>query len=249
MKSRWLDIFAENKVLVCTAAVLEHCPSKGYITMQQINLLIFDEAHHAKKHHTYARLIKDFYLSASTDHRPRIFGMTASPIDAKSDVNQAASELEAILHSKIATTKDMSLTDAVKRPKEEILEYPALNLPYETRLLQAVKARYGHIEVFQRFFDRCPAIARELGSWCADQYLVSKLSQRRLRTYETAVERRFRNRTQQDSVPERDRQLAEVKAAISFMEAEHSKLETSAIEPSSLSSKVMILKDYLDPAI
>lgn len=42
--------------------------------------------------------------------RPRIFGMTASPIDAKTDVVLAAQELETVLDSKIATTLDMSLT-------------------------------------------------------------------------------------------------------------------------------------------
>lgn len=54
-KSRWLELFATNKVIVCTAAILASCLSKGYITMKEINLLIFDEAHHAKKNHDYAR--------------------------------------------------------------------------------------------------------------------------------------------------------------------------------------------------
>lgn len=59
--------------------------------MRQINLLIFDEAHHAKKSHAYSQIIKDFYLKEQ-DHsqRPRVFGMTASPVDAKVDVVRAA---------------------------------------------------------------------------------------------------------------------------------------------------------------
>lgn len=40
---------------------------------------------------TMSRIIKDFYLSEN-DHtkRPKIFGMTASPVDARVDVIQAA---------------------------------------------------------------------------------------------------------------------------------------------------------------
>ena len=40
---------------------------------------------------TLDRIIKDFYLTESDlSRRPKIFGMTASPVDAKVDVVQAA---------------------------------------------------------------------------------------------------------------------------------------------------------------
>lgn len=54
-KSRWLKLFAENRVIVCTADILSLCLSRSFVTMKQINMLIFDEAHHAKKNHAYAR--------------------------------------------------------------------------------------------------------------------------------------------------------------------------------------------------
>lgn len=54
-KSKWLKLFTENKVIVCTADILWLCLSRGFTTMKQINLIIFDEAHHAKKNHAYAR--------------------------------------------------------------------------------------------------------------------------------------------------------------------------------------------------
>lgn len=53
--SKWLEMFAENKVIVCTAEILFQCLSHSYLSMKQINLLIFDEAHHTKKNHNYAR--------------------------------------------------------------------------------------------------------------------------------------------------------------------------------------------------
>ena len=76
-------------------------------------------------------IIKDFYLPETDEtNRPRVFGMTASPIDAKADVTQAANELETLLHSRIATTQDMSLTDAAKRPEEKLLRYASLAQPF-----------------------------------------------------------------------------------------------------------------------
>ena len=42
---------------------------------------------------TRYRIIKEFYVPCIPAHRPKIFGMTASPVDAKVDVIQAAKYL------------------------------------------------------------------------------------------------------------------------------------------------------------
>lgn len=54
-KETWAKHFKENMVIVCTAEILHQCLGHSFITIDQINLLIFDEAHHAKKNHAYAR--------------------------------------------------------------------------------------------------------------------------------------------------------------------------------------------------
>ena len=54
-RDTWLPMFTENVVIVCTAEILHQCLMHSFITLDQINLLIFDEAHHAKKNHVYAR--------------------------------------------------------------------------------------------------------------------------------------------------------------------------------------------------
>jgi endoribonuclease Dicer len=90
-KQVWDDLFAKNHVIICTPDILKNCLNCSFISMRRINLLIFDEAHHAKKGHAYAQIIKDFYMPDLDEKlRPRIFGMTASPVDAKVDVRQAA---------------------------------------------------------------------------------------------------------------------------------------------------------------
>ncbi|EEP80388.1 predicted protein [Uncinocarpus reesii 1704] len=51
----WAKHLANNMVIVCTAEVLHQCLLHSFVKMENINLLIFDEAHHAKKDHPYAR--------------------------------------------------------------------------------------------------------------------------------------------------------------------------------------------------
>ena len=61
-KEKWKNIFAENMVVVCTAEILYQCLMHSFISMDEINLLIFDEAHHTKKNHAYARRVFDIFL-------------------------------------------------------------------------------------------------------------------------------------------------------------------------------------------
>lgn len=54
-KAVWDKHFEDNMVIVCTAEILYQCLMHSFISLDRINLLIFDEAHHAKKNHAYAR--------------------------------------------------------------------------------------------------------------------------------------------------------------------------------------------------
>lgn len=77
-------------------------------------------------------------------------------------------------------------------------EYSALAKPSDSKLFQLAKARFGHITVFRGAFDKWSTIARELGNWCADQYLIDTLSEKRLRKYEMKVEQKFRGEFARD---------------------------------------------------
>ena len=53
----WKNQLEKYLVIVCTAEILNHSLLNGHIRIDQINLLIFDEAHHTKKEHPYARYV------------------------------------------------------------------------------------------------------------------------------------------------------------------------------------------------
>lgn len=217
-KAVWDQHFSENKVIVCTADILLQCLSRSFINIPQISLLVFDEAHHTKKNHAYARIIKDYYLEEpDLKKRPRVFGTTASPVDSKSDVKQAAIELETLLHSRIATATDLSFQQALKRKDERILTYAPLKPPFDTEFLGATKARFSHVKVFQKVFNMAKETAAELGPWCADHYLVDALAEKKLRKYEALVERNFHAYSVGRPVSDLDKEIAEVRKASDYV--------------------------------
>ena len=74
--------------------------------MQDMRLLIFDEAHHAVKRHPYCMIMREFYHQAPRSERPRIFGMTASPVNirahhATEKIRLTIAELEDNLDAKV----------------------------------------------------------------------------------------------------------------------------------------------------
>ncbi|KXJ85785.1 RNase3 domain-containing protein [Microdochium bolleyi] len=165
----WQKQLDENMVIVCVGAVLQKCLHRSYISMEQINLLVFDEAHHAKREHPYARIITDFYASSKALRLPRIFGMTASPVDAKTDFDQAASELEGLLHSKIATVGDPSLLkSSICKAEEHTVEYNIPFDPFDTALSQRLQPLLGSIRAADKLFVYAKLCTAELGPWCAD---------------------------------------------------------------------------------
>lgn len=173
-KEDWDGHIRDNMVIVCTAQILLDLLGSGLISMDQINLLIFDEAHHTKKGHPYARIVRDHYMRVKTD-RPRILGMTASPVDSRTgDLKLAALELEATLCSRIATISDEALAkENEKRQQiERVVYYAPLLQPEEagTDLWQTLSESFGLITEFSSHLEASQDVCSILGPWCADHY-------------------------------------------------------------------------------
>jgi endoribonuclease Dicer len=218
----WQDHFTHNMVIVCTAEVLVQCMMHNFISMSQINLLIFDEAHHAKNNHPYARIMKDYYThEQDVSKRPRIFGMTASPVDVRglsSDhIKEAASDLETLLHAKIATiTEDALVANSISRPKEIIAIYARLQDEYETPLHQKIKARFGDVPAFEKLFLASKRHGSELGRWASDMYWSFAFADEQSRKLQNREYLRH-NKTNQDDVRLWDSKLERLKEAAEFV--------------------------------
>lgn len=172
-KEHWAQALEKNEIIVCTAAILQKCLSQEFITISRINLLIFDEAHHAKKNHAYARIVKDYYLrEPDTDKRPRVLGMTASPVDGKTDVKAAATNLEYLLCSDIATVSSGRLTEELgQKGHEEIkIPFPQLEHQQDTDLMRKMGSLLEADVILDRYVKFAKSCLLELGPWCADRF-------------------------------------------------------------------------------
>ncbi|XP_011623569.2 endoribonuclease Dicer homolog 2 isoform X1 [Amborella trichopoda] len=112
---KWKEQLQMYEVLVMTAQILldnlRHC----FFKLEMIKLLIFDECHHAKGRSPYACIMKEFYHREYplNSRIPRIFGMTASPVNSKGLDSQQGygnkiQDLETLLNSKVFTTVEES---------------------------------------------------------------------------------------------------------------------------------------------
>jgi endoribonuclease Dicer len=115
------------------------------------------------------------YYPRWEDERPRILGMTASPVDtSKADVRIAAMDLEEILCGKIATISDEAMggfrdnRDETERTEcYEKLEDPEHS---KTNLWEAISRCIGRNPQFKAHLSFTRDASSVLGTWCADRY-------------------------------------------------------------------------------
>ncbi|PLB42079.1 putative RNA helicase/RNAse III [Aspergillus candidus] len=235
----WREHFKNNMVIVCTAEILNQCLLNAFFKIEQINLLVFDEAHHTKKEHAYARIIRDSYLKTPIANRPRIFGMTASPIDTKGDIIAEAMRLETLLDSKIATTSKLTLMrQVVSRPIEITWEYDRLGLPFQTDLHKLVESRFGDVASLEPILRFSLQASSELGIWCADRVWQHALSDETLPRLEGKIKV-----AQGDAFSEKlEREISRVREAQDLIK-KHGSSDLRSV--SDLSPKVQVLQNQL----
>ncbi|EIN12944.1 P-loop containing nucleoside triphosphate hydrolase protein [Punctularia strigosozonata HHB-11173 SS5] len=165
----WQRVIETNRVIVSTPQVLLDAMRHGYVDMgQHINLLIFDEAHHAADKHPYNLIMKEFYfrlpprgtgetpLSANSSinrERPMILGLTASP-SFGGNLEKAFAIIEANLDSTIRAPRIFreELAAHVHRPTFKHVLYPLPTEDYgrpSSRNAQALNAVVASLDIGQ----------------------------------------------------------------------------------------------------
>lgn len=72
----------------------------GLWSIQKVSLLIFDECHHARKNHPYNGILRE-YSQVEPPLRPKVFGMTASPVWNTKNPQTSIAELESNMNAKV----------------------------------------------------------------------------------------------------------------------------------------------------
>ncbi|KAF2803659.1 P-loop containing nucleoside triphosphate hydrolase protein [Mytilinidion resinicola] len=130
-QSIWDDVLKNVKIVISTHAVLLDALSHGFVKLNRVSLLIFDEAHSCTKDHPAHQIMQKFYLplkfSSASDSIPRILGLSASPV-----INANPKGLETIEKNLDAITRTpklhrSELIQFVHKPQFTIVSYSGLH--------------------------------------------------------------------------------------------------------------------------
>ncbi|BGP48542.1 Dicer-like protein 1 [Rhodotorula kratochvilovae] len=170
-ESEWKWNFEHYDCLVVTAQLILDSLAHGFLKMEQIALLVFDEAHHAKSNHPFASILRDFYHRAPRHKRPRILGLTASPLDSNAGVDEAKT-LERLFDAKLVTAPpetQAELRAMVSVPTLLREEYdPAPTYEHTELFREVVSKVIVRDEVFDRYYAGAETALREYGPDAAD---------------------------------------------------------------------------------
>ena len=153
-------------------------------------------------------------------------------------------ELEAMLHSQIATASDLSLLRmSISRPHESLAVYRRLLYAYDTPLCSSLKARFGDIEALARCFRNSREATSQLGDWCADHLWRFVLEEEQALKVERKTERKFNRSAGNHPVEMLNSQLALLKEAKELVK--NWTFADPDVSGNNLSPKVLLLHQYL----
>ncbi|XP_032693361.1 endoribonuclease Dicer isoform X2 [Lontra canadensis] len=198
-KEKWNQEFAKHQVLVMTCSVALNVLKNAYLSLSDINLLVFDECHLAILDHPYREIMK---LCEHCPSCPRILGLTASILNGKCDpeeLEEKIQKLEKILKSNAETATDLVVLDRyTSQPCEIVVDCgpftdrsglygrllveleEALNFINDCNVSVHSKERDSTL-ISKQILSDCRAVLVVLGPWCADK--VAGMMVRELQKY------------------------------------------------------------------
>ncbi|KAG7086495.1 hypothetical protein E1B28_002444 [Marasmius oreades] len=183
-RASWEKLFSKNDVFVMTAQIFLNLITHSLWTIDKVSLLVFDECHHARKNHPYNGIMRE-YMLVSEENRPKIFGLTASPIQNAKNPISSLNELQTNMNARVIGVLDnvAELAKHSPKPVEVISEYslPSEQYQYPSPWL------YDYLNVFDlgtlnvlssswvEIERRYHATMANLGPYCASLYLFLEI--------------------------------------------------------------------------
>ncbi|KAF9452311.1 type III restriction enzyme [Macrolepiota fuliginosa MF-IS2] len=182
---RWRRRLDLCDVIVMTPQILVNLITHSLWSLQRVSLLVFDECHHTRKNHPYNIIMREYFHIRIAEQRPRIFGMTASPVWNTKDPVGSLLALEANMGSVIISVREHveELAAHAPRPAEVIKIYPIPPETYsshEPNLFQCLSVVpltiWDRLEVpWSNVAMRHDMTLYNLGPYCASLYLFLEI--------------------------------------------------------------------------
>lgn len=194
-KATWDVEIEQNQVLVMTMTIFKNLILQKYMTFEQVNLLVFDECHHAVKKHDYVQIMQRFndWCQLHDPDAMRILGLTASIIPSKctpGNLERKILELEKTLCCRSQTAEDLKeVARYATKPIENMLFYSNSCKDHGMLKLKNIledpmnflerftkeKRKCLFYEIVKLYLDDCLHILLNLGVWCAHQFACNGL--------------------------------------------------------------------------
>ncbi|VDO98315.1 unnamed protein product [Soboliphyme baturini] len=177
-KAAWSKHLENNQVLVMTAQIFLDLLSHAYLTLNRVNLMVFDECHHVNKSHPY-RLIMDLYREYDEGDRPRILGLTASVVNVKGNaatLQTSINRLQTLMHSTVCRYFATPFDGA-----ERVFRI----LSSAERFFAQCHVCSTIIAVIRRMLKACQTVLQTLGAWSA--WIILHAYEQRLSGYLSRV--------------------------------------------------------------
>ncbi|PFH58992.1 hypothetical protein XA68_12944 [Ophiocordyceps unilateralis] len=150
-KSTWEEALDGTRIIVTTYQVLLDALNNAFVRMDQLSLIIFDEAHNCVGKHPGSKLMKNFYHGRRErgGTLPSVLGLTATP--TFNSTPDAVKTLEATLGGPCVTPTlhRETLLSHVKKPTVCIAAF-TVSLPLQlTRSMQSLRNAYAELDIHQ----------------------------------------------------------------------------------------------------
>lgn len=166
--------------------------------MSRFNLIVIDECHYATGNHAYAVVMKKFYHSTPLDKRPRVLGLTASPLvnvkESHSDEQLAAmlTNLETTLDATLASisglvSDETNLALLHKTAEERVVTYISTNIG---RVIPSAGNLPLHSSRFREFL-QLNQLYQELGPYVTHLYCRTVAQELSINAYEKETTQEF----------------------------------------------------------
>ncbi|KAF5273493.1 hypothetical protein FQA39_LY07510 [Lamprigera yunnana] len=128
-RDMWINEFETHQILVMTAQILVNILGCSFLSLNDINLLIFDECHNGVNDHAMRQVMRHF---KDLEEAPRVIGLSATLLNKScrpQDVIEEISVLETTFHGKVLTVENLyTVSGYSTNPKETICEYKSFQL-------------------------------------------------------------------------------------------------------------------------
>ncbi|KAH6618772.1 dicer-like protein 2 [Boeremia exigua] len=154
-QSVWDSVLQNVRIVLSTHQVLYDALAHAFVRMDELALLIFDEAHHCTLNHPANRIMSSFYMPriiSGDDNLPRILGLSASPVMKAHATTESLQEIERNMHATAKTPKKSrsELAQYVHQPELIRVDYQVEDqLPDQLPLLAALSRSYTEYDLMQ----------------------------------------------------------------------------------------------------